>query len=170
MSNKNILLLTTIYPASDLKYGTSAIHYFTKEWAKMGHNVTVIHIQAVYHPFFYLFAKHFRDLIASKTGSIVFKNREKGVKSYIIDDVKVFRLPMKKLIPHGKYSNQVIRSQINKISLILKDLNVSPEIIIGHFSNPNLSIINELKKKYHAKTCLVMHDPGQNIKRIVLAP
>lgn len=164
--NKNILLLTTIYPAPDLRYGSSAIHYFTKEWAKMGHNVTVIHIQAVYQSFFYLIAKRFRDQIASKTGAIVFTKREKADKYYIMDDVKVYRLPMFKLLPHGKYSNQIISAQINKIIHILKELNLSPEIITGHFSNPNLLIINELKNIYCAKTCLVMHDSGESIKRI----
>lgn len=33
---KKILLLSTIYPAPDLKYETSVCHYFTKEWVKMG--------------------------------------------------------------------------------------------------------------------------------------
>jgi len=49
MLKKNILLFTTIYPAADLKYGTSAVHYFTREWVKMGYDVKVIHYQVVYY-------------------------------------------------------------------------------------------------------------------------
>ena len=54
MSNKKILLLTTIYPAADLRYGTPSVHYFTKEWVKMGYEVKVIHYQAVYPKILYL--------------------------------------------------------------------------------------------------------------------
>ena len=163
---KNILLLTTIYPAPDLKFGTSAIHYFTREWVKMGYDVKVIHYQVVYPAVFYLVAKLFGDLIASKTGNIVFVNKEKGDKHYTLDGVPIDRYPIFKWIPHGRFSQKVISEQIDKIVNKNEKVNFIPEIIIGHFSNPQLKIISTLKKYYSAHSCMIMHDNGNSIKQI----
>jgi len=160
---KKVLLLTTIYPAPDLKYGTAAIHYFTKEWVKLGYEVKVIHHQAVYPAFFYILARFFRELIASKTGAVVFTKPDKGIKNYQMDGVSVYRCPMFKRIPHGKYSRKVIENQILNITDILKVDEFVPEIIIGHFSNPQLEIIYRLKKLFASRTCMIMHDAGSSI-------
>ena len=72
----NILLLSTIYPLpSKENKGTSVCHYFTKEWAKEGHNVRVVHYQAVYPFFYYWAARVARDLITAKT--ILFKGADR---------------------------------------------------------------------------------------------
>ena len=163
---KQILLLTTIYPAPDLKYGTSAIHYFTREWVKMGYEVKVIHYQAVYPSVFYLIAKIFREFIASKTGAVVYTKKEKANKHYIMEGVNVYRYPVFKKIPHGKFSKKQIKKQIKKLIKINKEDNFSPDIITGHFINPQLEIIHELKKIYNSKTCMIMHDKGDKIKQI----
>lgn len=160
---KKILLLTTIYPAPDLKYGTPSIHYFTKEWVKMGYDVKVIHYQAVYPRFFYLLAKMFRELIASRTGAVVFTERDNEDKQYIMEGVSVHRLPIFKRIPHAGFTKSVIKKHILKINKIDE---FTPDIVIGHFSNPQLEIINELKTIYNARTCMIMHDSGDSIKRI----
>lgn len=163
---RNILLLTTIYPAPDLKYGTSAIHYFAREWVKMGYTVKVIHFQAVYPSIFYFAAKLFRDIIASRTGNIVFTNKENEDKRYNLDGVLVDRYPIFKWIPHGRYTKVVFRKQIDKIINKNKEDDFIPEIIIGHFSNPQLKIVSELKKIYSARTCMIMHDSGNSITKI----
>jgi glycosyltransferase involved in cell wall biosynthesis len=165
MKNK-ILLLTTIYSAPDLKYGTPSIHYFTKEWVKMGYEVKVIHYQAVYPKFFYFLARLFREKIASLTGAVVFTKADIADKRYMMDGVAVFRLPIFKRIPHGKFTRKVILNQIKKIEQINQEDHFEPDIIIGHFSNPQLKIISELKKKYKARTCMIMHDVGKSIKKI----
>lgn len=163
---KNILLLTTIYPASDLKYETPVIHYFTREWVKLGYKVKVIHHQVVYPTFFYLMAKLFRDKIASLTGAIVYTHKEKYDKYYIMDGVEVHRNPIFKWIPQGKFTPKAVRKQIEKILKQNNDSGFVPDIIIGHFSNPQLEIVSELKSKYSARACMIMHDNGNSIKRI----
>ena len=41
---KKILVITNIYPAPDLeKEDTPVVHFFAREWIKMGYNVRVIH-------------------------------------------------------------------------------------------------------------------------------
>ena len=161
-----ILLLTTIYPAPDLQVGTPAIHYFTREWVKMGYEVKVIHFQAVYPIVFYLMAKLFREKIASRTGAVVFTKRDKGDKQYMVDGVTVYRFPIFKWIPHGKFTKKVIKNQLLKIKQTFIDDNWIPDILIGHFSNPQLEIIHELKKTYNARTCMIMHGAGNDIKNI----
>jgi len=163
---KKILLLTTIYPAPDLKYETPAIHYFTREWIKLGYEVKVIHHQVVYPTFFYLLAKLFRDKIASLTGAIVNTHKEKEDKCYIMDGVEVYRNPIFKWIPHGKFTKKSIRKQLEKILKQNNDSGFVPDIIIGHFSNPQLEIVSALKSKYSARACMIMHDNGDSIKRI----
>ena len=74
-TKKNILLLTTIYPAPDLKNRTSVIHFFTKEWVKSGLGVKVIYFNVIYPRIFYFIAKLFREKIASVTGAIVDTSR-----------------------------------------------------------------------------------------------
>ncbi|OFX22959.1 MAG: hypothetical protein A2041_00365, partial [Bacteroidetes bacterium GWA2_31_9b] len=158
--------MTTIYPAPDLKYGTPAIHYFTREWAKLGYKVKVIHHQVVYPTFFYLLAKLFRDKIASLTGAIVNTHKEKEDKCFIMDGVEVHRNPIFKWIPQGQFSKKKIRKQIEKILKLNSDSGFIPDIIIGHFSNPQLEIVSTLKIKYSARACMIMHDNGDSIKRI----
>lgn len=166
MSNKKILLLTTIYPAPDLKYGTPSVHYFAKEWVKMGYEVKVIHYQAVYPKILYLFASLFREKIASLTGAVVFTKPDKEDKRYELDRVDIFRFPIFKWIPHGPYTKKTILRQVEKILKINKKDNFKPDMIIGHFSNPQLKIVSQLKDIYNAKTCMIMHDNGKSIKKI----
>lgn len=160
-----ILLLTTIYPAPDLKYGTPAVHYFTKEWVKMGYDVKVIHYQAVYPTIFYLLAKLFREKIASRTGAVVFTKKDRGDKHYMMDKVSIHRFPIFKWFPHFAFTKRIIKQQLAKIIQIIKRDDFVPDIIIGHFSNPQLEIISELKKIYTVRTCMVMHDKGDSIKK-----
>ena len=71
--------------------------------------------------------------------------------------VKVFRLPLKKIIPHGKFSKSKIDNQIKKIEDILDREQFVPEVIISHWVNPQMDLIVKLGKKYDAKTSLVFH-------------
>lgn len=164
---KKILLLSTIYPAPDLKYGTSVCHYFTKEWVKMGYEVKVIHYQVVYPYLFYWLAFCFRDKIAAKTGGVVNTHRQTKDKSYVIDDVEVCRIPIFKWIPMRRFSMRVLKSQFNK--LINKNIAADfvPDIVVGHFDNPQLYMVANLKKQYpKATSCIVMHDQGLRIPQM----
>src|SRR5690554_5619422 len=107
---KNILVLTPIYPAKDIPKGsTPVVHYFTKEWAKMGYNVVVIHYNVNFPEVIYRIAKPFAKQLSSFFGSQIVTNKTLQ-KDYIIDDVKVKRIPLIKYWPHTRYS----KSQIDK--------------------------------------------------------
>ena len=155
---KNILLISTIYPLpTPNNKGTDVCHYFAKEWINMGYNVQVVHYQAVYPVPFYWVAKLFRKRIAAKTGAVVYTEKEKG-GNYIMDNVPITRIPLYKPIPHGKF---LARSIDRSIKLIVEQNEVKgfiPDVIIGHFPNPQIEVLSKLKDFYAmAKTCIVMH-------------
>ncbi len=165
---KNILLLTTIYPLPSSKNrGTPVCHYFTREWVKLGYKVKVIHFLAVYPIFFYWAACLFRNLIAAKTGAVVYVEREKKDVYFEWDGVSVCRFPIFKPIPHGGYFQRTINKQICKIIEDNKKTGFIPDIIVGHFPNPQLQVVSELKTYYpQAKTAIVMHGDNETIQRI----
>lgn len=164
--NKRILVLTPIYPGKDIiKEFTPVVHYFTKEWVNEGHQVRVIHNQAYYPLFFYGLARIFTKLIASITGTNVPVRRLKYKYKYILDGIKVSRLPMYKKFPHSKFSKRVISIQAEQIITELKDF--EPDFIVGHWSNPQLELLVKLKETYsESKTTLVMHDDGISLKSL----
>jgi len=154
---KNILLLSTIYPLPKDNKGTPVCHYFTREWVKMGYNVHVVHYQSVYPLPFYWAARINRKKIAARTGAVVYTKRDKG-GTYQMDGVSVKRIPLFKPVPHGGYWHRTINKSIKEISSWLEGDNFVPELIIGHFPNPQIEVVNLLHELYpQSKTCIVMH-------------
>ncbi len=161
---KRILMLTSIYVGDDIpKTITRVVHYFAKEWVKTGHEILVIHNQAIYPRIFYRISAFFGEFIASKVGFSFPTKRHTMIKEYTIDDVQVRRIPIFKLIPHKKYSNSVLESHLSKIISVIKGKEFLPDVIVGHWSNPQLWLINKLKDEFEFRSCIVMHDNGNSI-------
>lgn len=159
-----ILMLSSIYPAKDIpKSFTPVVHYFVKEWVRMGAKVIVVHNIAYYPMPFYFAARYFNKLINSLTGTTIPTIRYSKDLKYEIDGVDVYRMPMYKKIPHARFSDSVYEKQKRKILGLIKTLNFKPDIIIGHWTNPQLKLLSELKNETGARTCLVMHDKGNTI-------
>ena len=153
-----ILLLSSIYPLpTKNNHGTSVCHYFTREWVKMGYNVRVVHYQAVYPLPFYWLARLNRKKIAARTGAVVYTEKDKG-GTYQMDGVPVKRIPLFKPIPHGSYSHCAIVKSLREITSWLDDESFTPDVIIGHFPNPQIEVVDALHECYpNSKTCIVMH-------------
>lgn len=159
----NILLISTIYPQPGPEnHGTKVCHFFAQEWLKMGHNVQVIHYQAVYPRPFYWAAKLMRNFLAAKTGAVIYTHRDSKVLQYDMDGVPVTRIPLYKPLPHGKFSGKAVKKSIDEIIRQSKDVNFVPDIIVGHFVNPQFEVLDALKKYYgHVKTALIYHLPAE---------
>lgn len=155
---KKILLLTTIYPLPEEgNKGTPVCHFFTREWVKMGYNVRVVHFQAVYPEPFYWIARLNRNKIAARTGAVVYTERDNG-GIYQMEGVLVKRIPLFKPIPHGGYTHKTITKSIKDIIKWLDEDDFKPDILIGHFPNPQIEVVNILHDVYpESKTCIVMH-------------
>ena len=166
-SMKNILLISTIYPVPEGNRGTAVCHFFTREWCRMGYNVRVVHIQAVYPRAFYWIARLFRNKIAAKTGAVVYTHRDKSVVRYVIDNVPIIRIPVFKPIPHGRFSSEAILKTVDEILIDNQNNNFTPDVIIGHFANPQLELLNKLKVAYvNPKTCIVLHGEIEIMRKV----
>lgn len=153
----NILLLSTIYPLPSENKGTSVCHFFTREWLKMGHNVRVVHNESRFPLPFYWIAKLFQKRIAAKTGAVVYTKPIKNA-TYEMDGVPIMRLSLYKPIPHGNFVQKAVRKSIQTIVQWLKQDVFTPDIIVGHFPNPQIEQVAELKKIWpKATTAIVMH-------------
>lgn len=159
----NILLITTIYPMpGPVNHGTKVCHFFAQEWIKMGHNVRVVHYQAVYPKPFYWVAKLMRNFLAAKTGAVIYTERDSKVSQYEMDGVPVTRIPLYKPIPHGKFATKAVKKSIEDIIKQNKEANFKPDVIVGHFVNPQYEVLSALKEHYKTvKTALVYHLPAE---------
>lgn len=158
--SKNILVLTPVYPADDFSKETPPIvHYFTKEWIKLGHNVIVMNFPTKFPRVITGTAALFEQALASFFGFSINTSNIKP-REYTLDDVVVKRVPIKKIVPHSRFSPKEIKRAISETISFCKAKQFVPDIIISHWANPGTEIMPELKKVFKAKTCFVEHSPG----------
>lgn len=159
----NILLLSSIYPIpGPTNQGTKVCHFFAKEWAAMGHHVIAVHFQATYPIPFYWAAKLFQNKLAAKTGAIVYTKRETEPVRFEMDGVDVIRIPLYKTMPHGRFSKKSIQKSVDIVKTTIKEEDFVPNLIVGHFLNPQLEVINLLKNDFNqAETGLIFHLPAE---------
>jgi len=163
---KNVLVISNMYLKPFPNYQTPTVHYFTKEWVKMGYNVKVIHNRTTYPIIFYWIAFLFNKQVERFMGNYPETKQNLKDYCYIIDDVHIYSMPIFKWLPHGKYLKKTINKQLNKIIEINKFNGFIPDAIIGHVYNPQIELVSKLKHIYpHARTCVVMHESPALIKK-----
>lgn len=166
-NTKNILLITPVYPGDGaMKSTTPVVHYFTREWVKMGYNVLVVHYPVNFPRLIYTFIKPFKERIGSKVGSEI-RTWPVEETEYELEGVKVKRIPLTKIKPHGLYKQSVIQNAIKKTILYCNEVSFTPDVIISHWVNPSLEIMHFLKNYYKVPTCYVAHDGGHDLKTIM---
>ncbi len=158
---KKILVLSTIYPTPDIEIAnnTNVVHYFTKEWVKQGHEVLVIHNYPIYIRLFHFIAGFADKLIASKFNTSVTSVYLKHDCEYVIDGVKVIRMPLYKPLPRFAVPAIRINRQVEKIVAYCKKYDFVPDVITSHNYYPHLPMVNLLKERFftNARTCVVIH-------------
>lgn len=163
---KSILLLTPMYPAMDMpQVDTPVVHYFAKEWVKIGYNVQVVYFPVNFPSLIYNIANLFRDYIGTRTGGPIRVSATTRL-SYEIDGVSVLRLPLLKYWPHTRYSHSRINSAVEQIKVHCSNIGFNPNVILSHFINPQVEIMYQLKQYYNVPTCYVSHDCGIDLKTI----
>lgn len=159
--NKNILLLTSLYPSDDVKIinNTAVCHYFAKEWIKMGYKVRVVFNYNVYPWFYYPIMHLFRKQMSNRFGvaiqDVYIKNHQRYEKEGIIID----RLPIFKKKPGGSFSEGIINKQAEIIKELLAEDSFEPDFVLGHFTHPNLELVVKLKEYYSALGTIALHGP-----------
>ena len=155
----NILILTSVYPGN-YRGGkdsnvTQVVHYFAKEWMREGHNVKVIHNSNRYPLFVHMLPRKVKNYFLSRNSYPIPDIDYAKKEEYEWEGISVVRLPMLKLIPHGDHPRVVIQKQFRLIEKHL--VGFKPDIIIGHWSTPQIQLIKLLKEKYHCRTALTLH-------------
>lgn len=154
---KRILLLTNIYPAKDIPNGyTPVVHYFAREWVKMGYEVRVIDYDINFPSWLYVLVRPFNKKIASHIGCVVKTSAIKDLK-YVMDAVRVQRIVMTKLKPHSLCSESELKKAFDKSLAFLIAEGFFPDVILSHWNNPCLDLMARLKGVYKVPTCYVSH-------------
>lgn len=156
-----ILILSSIYPAPDIKIAnnTNVVHYFAREWVKMGCDVRVIHNYPVYLHILHWVAGFAEKAIASKYNTSVTTVHQSKDVEYEMEGVKVIRMPLFKPFPRTAVPHRSISKQIQKIVAYCENNGFVPDAITAHNFYPHLEMVNRLKFEYFpkAKTCVVVH-------------
>lgn len=145
------------------KTDTPVVHYFTREWVKMGYDVRIVHYVANFPKLLYMLAKPFKDLIGARAGFGIRTTPYEDCE-YEIDGVFVKRIGIRKTRPHVLHPRKYIAKAIDKTIQYCKDQEFIPDCIIGHWPNPQLEIMKVLKEEFHCKLCYVSH--GDSISRL----
>lgn len=166
MKVKNILVLTSLYPAPDLeKENTPIVHYFTREWAKMGYNVRVVHYPANFPWIVMKVASLFKKRISTKIGTVA-RTYKVHAAEYEVEGIPVCRIPLTKYKLHGKFPARALDKAFGRTVGYLKDNSFTPDVIISHWVNPMLEMMSRLKGLYNVPTCYVAHLKSRDLRDI----
>lgn len=165
----NILVLTSEYPYE--KYPrpdwTPVVSYFARSWVKQGHRVVAIVNSSRFPNAVYnvanMFPKVASKLLDVSSGSI---KKTGWLSEFSFNDqgVEVYNLPIPKLMPGGKYSQKTLDRQTDKIIEVLKKTDFIPDVVTGHWINPQLFLLARLKGQYKCKFGFVFHADYQEKK------
>lgn len=158
-----ILVLTSVY--KDISLGnrdksTNIVNSFANDWVKQGHELVVIHNSHVYPKMVHTIPISIKNKLASRMGFAIADYDAVSKKKYEDNGAIVYRLPIKKFVPHKSPSDREIANQTNKIVMILNKMGFKPDVITGHWASPQMEIIFKLKKIYNCKTAIVLHGTG----------
>lgn len=167
INKKNILIISTIFSTPKANKGTSVCNYFASEWNKLGHNVIAIYLHTNYPLPFYWLASLSIKFIESKTGAIVYTRPDFSTYSFLENGVHLYQIPIFKYFPHKKYTQKSINQAFSHIVQILQSRNFIPDIITGHFPNPQIEIVSKLKEMFPTSlTAVVMHGYNYQIRTL----
>lgn len=155
----NILLITNIYPMQNLKLygGTDVCKYFVQEWKKNGHNVMVVYNYSTFTPILHSIAKKWNKMIGNYFPTVINSERFKKAFEYELEDIKVLLNPMFRVAPKLEFNNKTIKRSIDEIVTWLNQKHFIPDIIVGHFLQPNIQMLPLLGKHYNCKTAIIAH-------------
>ena len=156
----NILVLASEYPYEKDKNAdrTKVVGYFAKEWVKQGHKVIAIVDSSAFPAFYYSISDKIKGIVAKLFGISRAPNRL-WTKRFAYDEhgVHVENIPIVKYVPHGRFSKMALQRQLNEIMKVLERNDFVPDVVTGHWVNPQIMLIPDLARKYKAKSAFVFH-------------
>ncbi len=167
VANKaQIIVISSIYPGEGTPQSfTPVVHYFVKEWVKKGYEVRVIHTSTYFPKIYYHAPQWVRKFVQDKIGIALPESCLDKEKEYEYEGVKVYRIPMKKMMPMSNYSQKVLDCACRKAEAYIKKEGFCPKYIISHWLNPQLVLMSEMKKVTGAVTTMVLHGAGLGMEK-----
>lgn len=160
------LVLTSIYPGADTpKSFTPVVHYFVREWVKMGYEVRVIHACTYFPGIYYRVPRWLKKIIQNRIGIALPEKRLDKEIEYEYEGVRVYRIPMWKMMPMGSYSDGILDDACQKAERYIQKERFMPEHIISHWPNPQLVLMSHLKAVTGAVTTMVLHGAGPGLQK-----
>ena len=157
----NILILTSVFKDESLgedDRSTNIVNSFARDWVKQGHNVIVVHNSHRYPLVIHRLPFKIKSRLATKMGFFIADYKVICEKQYEDNGVKVWRLPMLKVIPHRAHGRREVIKQVQRINEILNVEGFEPDIIVGHWASPQMELVSELKKTHpDSRTAVVLH-------------
>ncbi len=157
----NIAYLTSEYKDYRLKDGdvnTNISNSFCREWVKQGHRVIAIHNVSRFPKIIYKIPRSIKKAYESRFGSPWGSFDAVKQDKYYDDGVVVYRLPIRKYIPHSSPSNGALDKQAKKIISVLRENAFIPDVIIGQWVSPQSELIYRLVDYYpDCKSGVVLH-------------
>lgn len=156
----NILVLASEYPyEKDTNADrTKVVGYFAKEWVKQGHGVIAIVDSSTFPAAYYAIGDRVKGLV-SKTFDVSRTPDRLWTKRFTYDEfgVHVENIPITKYVPHGKFSKKALDQQLKEIVTVLENNHFAPDVVTGHWVNPQIMLVPQIAKKYGAKSAFVFH-------------
>lgn len=161
----NILLITRNYPTRGVNKQTNAVHYFAKEWVKLGHKVSIIHLDLrLWKP------------ICLRRKEYGYLKGEDRKREYTLDGVDILLIPLVGYVP--LISPHLTHHSARKTRMIIQDYvnrrNIVPDQVIIHFPSSIWSIIDPILNVFSCKPIVTFHISDINwfvtrkqIKRII---
>lgn len=146
-----------VQPDDADKSGTDVVTFFARSWAELGHNVVMVHSESKFPRVLYMLPQFVYSWLKKKQNIVVPSLASRKVLEREEHGVRIIRLPIAKLIPHGAFFASQYEKQAEKIKEFLKKYDFVPDVITGHWVEPQLKLINMLGKHYNAKTGFVVH-------------
>lgn len=163
----NILVLASEYPyEKDTNADrTKVVGYFAREWVKQGHKVMAIVDSSTFPAAYYIISDKVKGFV-TKTFDVSRTPNRLWTKRFSYNDygVHVENIPIVKYIPHGRFSKKALDYQLRQITSILNDNRFIPDLVIGHWVNPQIMLVPVISRNYNAKSAFVFHaDYGKDI-------
>lgn len=155
----NILLLTNCIkqPDDTDKSINDIVFYFAKEWKKNGHNVIIVNNESKFPYFFYKIPSFIIKIMKKRGNFTVPSLASRQVLRWEKEGIKIIRLPLFKLYPHASFKKNKYEFQSKRIIQYLDECNFVPDVVTGHWIEPQLKLVDFLGKYYNAKKALVIH-------------
>ena len=155
----NILLLTNCIAQPDDvdKSVNDLVFSFALEWKKAGHRVVIVNSESKFPILFYKMPRFVINFFKKHGNFTIPSLASRKPLFWERDGISIARFPIFKPFPHCSFRKKQYLHQEHLIKEYLGSLDFTPDVITGHWLEPQLVLINDLASFYGSKKAIVIH-------------